>query len=173
MTSAQASISFGQSAAEMEDPTCKDSCWLGKRDTLQDMDEERRARMVSARHSMDELQRSGALKHIKESAVSKTLTLDDDDEEEEGEVVLKLRDLLSEEMARARAASSSSTSMSKSSSSSMCKGGWFREELRWSWRWKASLVNRSVISDSSVVMTHEGGRERESNPMPENREEEK
>lgn len=87
--------------------------------------------MVSARHSMDELQRSGALKHIKERAVSKTLTLDDDEEEEEEgeEVVLKLRDLLSEEMARARAVSSSSTC---TSSSSCCKGVWFRDELRWS-----------------------------------------
>eukprot|EP00268_Persea_americana_P060815 TRINITY_DN7624_c0_g1_i2.p1 TRINITY_DN7624_c0_g1~~TRINITY_DN7624_c0_g1_i2.p1 ORF type:complete len:154 (-),score=39.56 TRINITY_DN7624_c0_g1_i2:991-1452(-) len=112
---------------------------------------------------MDELQRSGALKHIKERAVSKTLTLDDDDEEEEGEVVLKLRDLLSEEMARARAVSSSSTC---TSSSCCCKGVWFRDELRWSWRWKASLVNRSVISDSSVVMRE---RERERNAREERR----
>lgn len=79
--------------------------------------------MVSMRHSMEELQRSGALKHIKESAVSKTLTLDDDDDEEGGEVMLKkLRDLLREEMERA-----SATAPSSSSSSS--KGlGWFREE---------------------------------------------
>lgn len=80
--------------------------------------------MVSMRHSMEELQRSGALKHIKESAVSKTLTLDDDDDDEEGgEVMLKkLRDLLREEMERA-----SATAPSSSSSSS--KGlGWFREE---------------------------------------------
>lgn len=79
--------------------------------------------MVSMRHSMEELQRSGVLKHIKESAVSKTLTLDDDDDEEGGEVMLKkLRDLLREEMERA-----SATAPSSSSSSS--KGlGWFREE---------------------------------------------
>lgn len=79
--------------------------------------------MVSMRHSMEELQRSGALKHIKESAVSKTLTLDDDDDEEGGEVMLKkLRDLLREEMEKA-----SATAPSSSSSSS--KGlGWFREE---------------------------------------------
>lgn len=91
ITSAHASMSFGQSTTEIELPICSSgSSFSETRETLQEIEEERRARMVSAMHCNDERQRSDELKHIIDSAVSKTLKLDDDDDDDDddGEVSL-------------------------------------------------------------------------------------